>query len=79
MEFWEGEHCEYCSGLIVEKKIDMPRKVKGKYILIEKVPAGVCTRCGTRYYTANVLKTIEAITRRRRKTERQVLMPVYSL
>jgi YgiT-type zinc finger domain-containing protein len=79
MGFWEGERCEYCEGLIVEKLIDMSRKVKGKYVLIENVPAGVCTECGTRYYTANVLKTIEETIRGRRKAEREILVPVYSL
>jgi YgiT-type zinc finger domain-containing protein len=79
MEFWEGERCEYCDGLIVEKKLDLPRKVKGKYVLIENVPTGVCTECGTRYYAANVLKTIEETLRGRRKAEREVSVPVYSL
>lgn len=79
MSFWEGETCEYCGGPIVEKKVVLHRKVKGKYILLENVPAGVCTRCGTRYYAANVLKTIEETLRGRRKIEREVLVPVYSL
>lgn len=79
MEFWEGERCEYCDGLIVEKKLDLPRKVKGKYVLIENVPTGVCTECGTRYYAANVLKTIEETLRGRRKAKREVSVPVYSL
>jgi len=79
MGFWEGERCEYCHGLIVEKRVDLHRKVAGKYVLIENVPAGVCTECGTRYYAANVLKTIEEIMRGRRKAEREVLVTVYSL
>ena len=79
MGFWEGERCEYCDGLIVEKSVDLPRKVKGKYVLIENVPAGVCTECGTRYYAANVLKTVEETIRGRQKAAREVLVPVYSL
>lgn len=79
MEFWKDERCEYCGGRIVEKRVDLPRKVAKKYVLIENVPAGVCTECGTRYYAANVLKTIEATVRKRRKAEREVVMPVYSL
>lgn len=79
MEFWEGERCEYCDGLIVEKRVDLPRKVEGKYVLIENVPAGVCTECGMRYYAANVLKIIEEIIHGRQKAEREVLVPVYSL
>jgi YgiT-type zinc finger domain-containing protein len=79
MNFWEGETCEYCGGLIVEKRVTLHRKVRGTYVLIENVPAGVCTQCGTRYYAANVLKTIEESLRGRRQAERHVLVPVYSL
>lgn len=77
--FWEGERCEHCSGLICEKNVDLSRKVKGKYVVIENVPTGVCTGCGTRYYSANVLKSIEETLRHRRKPKREVQVPVYSL
>jgi YgiT-type zinc finger domain-containing protein len=79
MGFWEGETCEYCGGPIVEKRVTLHRKIRGKYVLIENVPVGVCTQCGTRYYAANVLKTIEESLRGRRQAEREVLVPVYSL
>ena len=79
MYFWEGETCEYCGGPIVAKRVTLHRKVRGEYVLLEDVPAGVCTKCGTRYYAANVLKTIEESIRGRRKAEREVLVPVYSL
>ena len=76
---WEGESCEYCGGTIVEKRAELSRKVKGKHILIENVPTGVCTECGTRYYSANVLKTIEETIAGRRKAKRELRVPVYSL
>ena len=79
MDFWEGETCEYCAGPIVEKRVTLHRRVRGQYVLIENVPAGVCTQCGTRNYAANVLKTIEETVRGRREAQRQVLVPVYSL
>jgi len=79
MEFWKGERCEYCNGVITEKKVNLSRKVRGTYVVIENVPAGVCKECGTRYYGANVLKTIEETIRGRRKAERQILVPIYSL
>ena len=80
MRFWDdGERCEYCNGLIVEKRVDLTRQVGENYVLIENVPAGVCTECGTRYYAANVLKTVEETIRGRRKAEREVLITVYSL
>jgi YgiT-type zinc finger domain-containing protein len=79
MDFWESETCEYCGGPIVEKRVTLHRKVKGKYVLIENVPAGVCTQCGMRYFTANVLKTVEERIRGRKPAEREVVVPVYAL
>ena len=79
MSFWKSETCEYCGGHLVEKRVTLHRKVKGNHVLIKNVPAGVCAQCGTRYYAANVLKTIEESIRGRRKAERKVLVPVYSL
>ena len=79
MGFWKGETCEYCGGPIVEKRVTLHRKAQGQYVLIENVPAGVCTQCGMRYYAANVLKLIEEKVRGRRQAEREVRVPVYSL
>lgn len=79
MSFWEGERCEYCNGVIREKTTELSRKVRGKYVVIENVPAGVCSECGTRYYAANVLKSIEEALRGRRRAIREVQVPVYSL
>ena len=77
--FWSKERCEYCNGVIREKKMDLSHKLNEKYILIENVPTGVCSECGTRYYSANVLKTIEETVSGRRKATREVRVPVYSL
>ena len=77
--FWNGERCEYCSGPIVEKIVDLPRRVGKRYVLIKNVPVGVCKECGTRYFSANILKTIEAMTHGRRKAKGEICMPVYSL
>ena len=79
MGYWEGERCEYCDGVIEEKLIELPRKVGDGYVLIQHVPAGVCTECGTRYYAASILKTIEATAQGRQQAEREMIMPVYSL
>ena len=78
MSFWEGETCEYCGGPIVEKRVTLHRKA-GRYVLIENVPAGVCTECGTRYYSADVLKMTEESVRGHRPAEREEIVPVYSL
>ena len=79
MSFWEGENCEYCDELISEKRVDVTRKIKGQYVLVENVPAGIYKECGTRYYTANVLKALEETVRGRQKADCEIVMPVYSL
>ncbi len=79
MGFWDKERCEYCNGIIIEKTIDLPRKVGKRYVLIKNVPAGICKGCGIRYYTASVLKTIEAVVHGRKKAEKKIPMAVYSL
>jgi len=78
MSFWENETCEYCGGPIIERRVTLHRKVRGGYVLIENVPAGVCRECGTHYYAANVLKIVEESIRGRRKASRKVCTPVYS-
>ncbi len=79
MSFWEGEKCEHCGHAITGKRVTLHRIVKGKHVLFENVPAGVCRHCGARYFAANVLKTIEESLRGRRKAERKISVPVYSL
>lgn len=61
------------------KKTDITRKIKKQLVLIEDVPTGVCKECGTRYYSANVLKIIAENTRNRSKAKRHISVPVYSL
>ncbi len=75
--FWDGETCEHCGGKIKEKVVELPKKCGKKYILIKNVPAGVCSSCGVRYFSANVLKTVEETSRGRRKAKQKVSMDVY--
>jgi YgiT-type zinc finger domain-containing protein len=79
MSFWDGERCEYCGEVIVEKYVTLHRKVNGRYVIIENVPAGVCTTCGARYYAANVLKMIENSIYGKRQAVREMIVPVYAL
>jgi YgiT-type zinc finger domain-containing protein len=79
MGFWENETCDYCGGAIVERHVTVHRVYKGKHILVENVPVGVCTECSMRYYAANVLKSIAERVRGRTRAKRNVSVPVYAL
>lgn len=78
INFWEGERCEYCGGVIAEERVTLHRRRAQGYVLIENVPAGVCQECGARYYAANVLKTLEDCQLARRPVAREILVPVYT-
>ena len=63
----------------MEKRVELLRRVGKRYVLLERVPAGVCTECGTRYYAANVLKMVEEALRRQRPADQEITLSVYSL
>ena len=67
--FWDEEDCEYCGGPIREKRVDLTSRSRKRLVLVRNIPAGVCTRCGVRYYAANVLKTVEERVRRGKPRE----------
>lgn len=70
MSFWQGETCEHCGGAMAEQRVTLHRMLRGRHVLFENVPAGVCSECGMRCYSANVLKTVEDSLHGRRKASR---------
>lgn len=74
--FWEGESCEYCCGTIDARRVELYRHKGIKRTLFENVPAGVCRTCGTRYYSANVLKMLDRMSHRPERKAKRVHVPV---
>jgi YgiT-type zinc finger domain-containing protein len=46
--------CHVCDAPMVEKTIQQDFWIKNKLIVIEKIPAGVCPRCGEKIVNAEV-------------------------
>jgi YgiT-type zinc finger domain-containing protein len=46
--------CEICDIPLQEKKIKQDFWIRGKLIIVENVPAGVCPKCGERVVRAEV-------------------------
>jgi HTH-type transcriptional regulator/antitoxin MqsA len=46
--------CEICGTHLVEKKIKQDFWIKGKLIVVENVPAGVCHKCGEKVVRAEI-------------------------
>ncbi len=73
--------CHFCGGKVVAKQVNVMRHWKGRYILIENIPAHVCTQCGEKYYAA-VAETMDQIMRldnSQLQIERKVHVPVIEM
>lgn len=55
------DRCEYCGGKVKEKKVRIDHRWKGKLIVVDNTPVGVCMRCGERYYNAAILHQLDLI------------------
>ena len=53
--------CHICGEWMKERRIKQESWIKGKLILIEDVPAGVCPRCGEKVVKADVGRAIAAL------------------
>jgi YgiT-type zinc finger domain-containing protein len=45
------DECRYCKGLLEERLISRVQEYKGRWFLIENLPALVCRQCGETYFT----------------------------
>ena len=57
-----GYQCEHCKGIVREKIVKREAfKHKNGFVILEDVPIGVCDKCGTRYYHANLLHRVAQV------------------
>jgi len=47
-------HCHICGKRMQEKRVKQEFWIKGKLILVENIPAGVCPQCGDKVVRADV-------------------------
>jgi YgiT-type zinc finger domain-containing protein len=72
-----GYRCEYCDGIVKARRLDREAfKHKSGFVILEEVTIGVCDQCGNRYYSADVLKRVEAIATGKVKPKRTQRVPV---
>jgi len=49
--------CVYCGGRSSSGPERIDYRYHGQLFILERVPTGVCTQCGEKYFTAEVAKT----------------------
>jgi len=70
--------CHICGEQMQEKKINQDFWLKGKLIVIESVPVGVCPQCGEKIVKADVGRQLAALIAnlRRLPKQRTISVPV---
>jgi YgiT-type zinc finger domain-containing protein len=68
--------CHVCGEQMKEKRINQDFWVKGKLIVIESVPAGVCPQCGEKIVRADVGRQLAALIENLKRVPRRKTMAV---
>jgi len=68
--------CVFCGGDIKEEIVTVVKERQGEVIIVENVPAGVCSQCGEREYDAQVVSKLEKILSQRSGIKKEKIVPV---
>lgn len=70
--------CEYCDALLdgSEKLVTVYRHRGASHFIFEHVPAQVCSRCGERYFSANVVREMDRLMQAKPPHSSTVSVPV---
>ncbi len=70
--------CHLCRGHVLEKRIKLEFWIKGKLVVVEDVPVGVCVTCGEKTVRAPVGRRIAALlgNSKHRRRARTMTVPV---
>jgi YgiT-type zinc finger domain-containing protein len=75
---YEYGACHICGQQLEESRVTQDFWIKGKLVVIEDVPAGVCPQCGEKVVQAGLGRAIAGVVQdtKRLRTERTMRMPV---
>ena len=68
--------CHVCGEQMHEKRINQDFWLKGKLIVIESVPGGVCPQCGEKIVKADVGRQLAALIQNRSRLPKQKTISV---
>ncbi len=69
--------CVFCGGALKKASVAFSYEEDDAYLLVERVPAEVCERCGEKLYTPEVTDALLKIAREKREPMKIVQVPVY--
>jgi len=68
--------CYFCKGKTEKQRVTVDYRWGDKLVVIENVPAEVCTQCGERYFDAEVSRQMETIALSEEKHGSLITIPV---
>ena len=70
--------CHVCGERMESRRVKQGLWIKGKLVVVENVPAGVCQRCGERVVKADVGQSLAVIIEdsKRLRAARRIAVPV---
>lgn len=71
--------CAFCRGELENRLIRYFQEYKGRVVLIENVPAEVCTQCNEQLLAPDVVERIQRIVWEQPAPKRETTVPVYDL
>ncbi len=72
-----GYLCNYCDGTVLPKRVESEAfKHREGFVILKNVTIGVCDKCGNRYYSADLLRRVEAIATKQHPADAEELVPV---
>lgn len=69
--------CGFCGGSMVKSTVTFTFEEGEKHLIVEHVPAEVCTRCGEKMYTPEVTDELLRFAGNEFKPARKIEVPVY--
>ena len=69
--------CVFCGGEPENKLVTFSYDENGKFLLVEHVPAEVCTRCGERTYSPEVTDQLLKFAKMKLSPMKTIQVPVF--
>ena len=70
--------CAFCGGRMEAKAVTFQHEENGLFILIENVPAEVCSACGETTYSPEVTDRLLRLATQESRPERMIEVPVFN-
>lgn len=69
--------CVFCGGKVEKMLVTFSYEEEDKYLLVEHVPAEVCTQCGERTYSPEVTDELLKFAKKESKPVKTIEVPVF--